>query len=64
MVKIDKQTRRIYDDTDPYLQSEEAKNKDFSEKYSSSVYILNPEKSQIAKKLGHNERGLYAIQIN
>jgi RNA polymerase subunit RPABC4/transcription elongation factor Spt4 len=63
MVKVDKETKRIYDDNDPYLQTPQAKNKEFVEKYSSSVYILDPEKSIIAKKLNIKEPGLYAINI-
>ncbi|MCX8163014.1 MAG: DNA-directed RNA polymerase subunit E'' [Candidatus Micrarchaeota archaeon] len=63
MVKVDKETRRIYADDDPYLQSPEAKTKDFSDKYSSSIYVIDAEKSKIAKFLGFNSPGLYAIKI-
>jgi len=63
MVKVDKQTRKIYEDNDPYLNSEEAKTKEFSDKYSSCIYVIDPEKSIVAKRLNINEPGLYAIQI-
>ena len=63
MAKVDKQTKKIYEDNDPYLLSEEARNKEFSDKYSSSIYVIDPEKSSVAKRLNINEPGLYAIQI-
>lgn len=63
MAKVDKETRRIYDDNDPYLQTEEAKQKEFADRYSSSVMVLDASKSQIAKKMGFEENGLYAIKV-
>ncbi|MEM3362303.1 MAG: hypothetical protein QXV64_00890 [Candidatus Anstonellaceae archaeon] len=63
MVKVDKETRRIYADDDPYLQTPEAKTKEFSDKYSSSIYVIEPQKSLVAKFLGINSTGLYAIKI-
>lgn len=63
MVKVDKQTHRIYQDGDPYLQTEEAKQSEFSDRYASSVLVLDAGRSQIAQKMGFNTPGLYAIKV-
>jgi RNA polymerase subunit RPABC4/transcription elongation factor Spt4 len=63
MAKVDKETRRIYDDNDPYLQTEEAKQKEFADRYSSSIMILDASKSQIGKKMGFENNGMYAIKV-
>jgi len=63
MVKIDKETHRIYADDDPYLQTEEAKQKDFAERFNSSVLVLDAGRSEIAEKLGFKTPGLYAIKV-
>ena len=63
MVKIDKLTRRIYSDDDPYLQTQEAKQSEFSDRYNSSILVLDAGRSQIAQKMGFATAGLYAIKI-
>ena len=37
--------------------------KEFTENYKGVVFILDPEKSKIAKILGKNEEGIYALRI-
>ncbi|TFF84754.1 DNA-directed RNA polymerase, subunit E'' [Candidatus Heimdallarchaeota archaeon] len=39
------------------------KTHNFSKNYSGEVYIINPEKSEIAKKLNIKEPGLYALRV-
>jgi len=63
MVKIDKDTHRIYADDDPYLHTEEAKQKDFADRFNSSVLVLDAGRSQIAEKMGFKTPGLYAIKV-
>jgi len=36
---------------------------DLSEKWNNYVYIINPEKSEIAKKIGAKSPGRYALNI-
>lgn len=63
MVKIDKETHRIYTDDDPYLQTEEAKQKEYSDRFNSSVLVLDAGRSEIAQKMGFSTPGLYAIKV-
>jgi len=63
MVKIDKGTRRIYQDDDPYLQTEEGKRKEYSDRFNSSVLVLDAGRSQIAQKMGYDTPGLYAVKV-
>ncbi len=63
MVKVDKSTHRIYSDDDPYLQSEQAKQSEFSDRYNSSVLVFDAGRSEIAQKMGFTTPGLYAIKV-
>ncbi|MFH0927629.1 MAG: transcription elongation factor Spt4 [Candidatus Micrarchaeota archaeon] len=63
MAKVDKETHRIYPDDDPYLHTEEAKQREFSDRYNSSVLIFDAGRSEIAEKMGFKTPGLYAIKV-
>ncbi|MFH1306302.1 MAG: transcription elongation factor subunit Spt4 [Candidatus Micrarchaeota archaeon] len=63
MAKVCKNCQRIYGDVDVCPQCEEGKNQDFSDRFNSSVLVLNPEESKIAKKLGFKTPGMYAIKV-
>jgi len=63
MVKIDKETHRIYADDDPYLQTEESKQKEYADRFSSSVLVLDAGRSEVAQKMGFKTPGLYALKV-
>ena len=63
MVKVCKNCRRIYENIDTCPQCEEGSNTEFSDRYNSSVMVLDPERSEIAQKLGFKTVGLYAIKV-
>ncbi|MBS3107808.1 DNA-directed RNA polymerase, subunit E'' [Candidatus Woesearchaeota archaeon] len=39
------------------------KNSNFSESWKGRAFILNPEKSEIAKKIGATAKGEYALKV-
>ncbi|MFA5107991.1 MAG: transcription elongation factor subunit Spt4 [Candidatus Micrarchaeia archaeon] len=63
MVKICKNCRRIYEEIDKCPQCPDGLNMDFSDRYNSSVLVLDASKSEIAQKLDFKTAGLYAIKV-
>jgi len=62
-MKVCKNCHRIYESASTCPQCPDGKNSDFSERFNSSAMVLDPENSQIAKKLGFKTAGLYAIKV-
>ncbi|MCF2142174.1 MAG: transcription elongation factor subunit Spt4 [Candidatus Heimdallarchaeota archaeon] len=62
MAKACKTCHRIIDDSEGN-QCPNCKTHNFSKDYSGEVYIINPEKSEIAKKLNIKKPGLYALRV-
>ena len=56
-----KQTKQLF--TEAEIREKNLRKADFSPTWQGRLYFLNPEKSEIAKKLEAKEKGEYAIKV-
>jgi len=56
-----KTSRLLLDETE--IRKKELNKDDFSSTWQGRIFVIDPEKSEIAKKLNIKERGEYAIKV-